>query len=368
MKSLSLLDRYLATEICLPLCFSVGIFSALGVAVGELADIVNKMFEFNLPLKTAIAILFLKLPEFIAYAFPLSVLLSTLTAYGRLSSDSELVALRSSGMSIYRLVVPALVLSLGVTLVTLFFNELVVPAANYRATTLQAPYIQATTPPPTQDLIYPEYDRDSHLKRLFYAQAFDGTAMNNPIVLHWTEQTLAQIIVADTAKWNPIQKQWDFFNGRTYQLATDASFNQVSPFARRQLSLSKIPLDLAQKYRNPDEMNIAQAQEYIEVLQMSNDNKKLRLFTVRMQQKIAFPFVCLVFSLVGAALGSRRQYASKATSFGICVAVVFSYYFLGFFVSSLGVVGVLSPFLAAWLPNFLGLGIGGWLLVRVSEQ
>ena len=365
-SSLSIMDRYMTIEITLPFLFSVSLFSALGVAIGTLTDLVNKIVEFNLPLETALQVLMLKLPEFTAYALPISVLLSTLMAYGRLSSDSETVALRGCGVSVYRLVAPALVLSLVITGVTFLFNELVVPAANYQATLLQAKYVGEEPFPQTRDIFYPEYGASSKLKLLFYAEEFDGEAMRNLTILIWSQGGLDRIITSNSATWNPVQKHWDFFNGTVYQVAANASFEQISHFDHQQLSLSQAPFDLASKYRDPYEMNVAQAWEYVKLLRSSGDEKRLLMFEVRTQQKLAFPFVCLVFGLVGSALGIRPRSVGKATSFGLCVAIVFAYYLLGFMIGGFGIAGIISPIFAAWLPNFLGLGVGGVLLARAT--
>ncbi len=77
--------------------------------------------------------------------------------------------------------------------------------------------------------------------------------------------------------------------------------------------------------------------------------------------------MCLVFGLIGAALGVRPQNTNKATSFGICVGLIFSYYLLSFVSESMGIWGILTPFMAAWLPNLLGLGTGTWLLIQSAK-
>lgn len=88
---------------------------------------------------------------------------------------------------------------------------------------------------------------------------------------------------------------------------------------------------------------------------------------MRIQEKIALPFICLVFGLIGAGLGLRPQNNNKATSFGICVGLIFAHYLTSFLTSSLGIWGILSPVMAAWLPNMLGLGAGTLLLIQSSR-
>ncbi|MEO0490961.1 MAG: LptF/LptG family permease, partial [Cyanobacteria bacterium J06659_2] len=88
---------------------------------------------------------------------------------------------------------------------------------------------------------------------------------------------------------------------------------------------------------------------------------------VRIQQKYALPFVCVVFGIVGSALGVRPQRTGKATSFGVSVVIIFGYYLLSFITDAFGKTGMLSPFMAAWLPTLLGLVAGIYLLNRASK-
>jgi lipopolysaccharide export system permease protein len=111
-------------------------------------------------------------------------------------------------------------------------------------------------------------------------------------------------------------------------------------------------------------MSLVQAREYLEVLKLTQNEKRIRKLQVSIQEKIAFPFACLVFASIGSALGLRPQNSSKATSFGMCVLLIFTYYVLSFITSSMGVWGVVSPLVAAWLPNLLGLGAGVYLLAQ----
>jgi lipopolysaccharide export system permease protein len=129
----SLLDRYLLIELLLPLLFGMGLFTSLGIAIGTLFDLVRRITELGLPISIALQILLLKMPEFIVLAFPMSMLLATLMAYSRLSSDSEIIALRSIGLNIYRLIIPAILLSFLVTGLTFTFHNYIAPASTYQA-------------------------------------------------------------------------------------------------------------------------------------------------------------------------------------------------------------------------------------------
>ena len=376
IPGLSVMDRYIIAELLPPFLFGVGAFSSVAFAIGTLFDLMRKITESGLPMTIATQVMLLQLPQFIAYAFPMSMLLAALMAYSRLSSDSELIALRACGVSVYRLVVPAVVLSLVVTAMTFVLSEFVVPAANYQASmTLEKALNEEKPTFQENNIFYPEYGdikqpdgtKSKGLKRLFYADKFDGQRMKRLTILDWSQQGLNQIVTADSAVWNPMESTWDFFNGTIYVVSPDASYRNILRFENQQLKLPRAPLDLASKDRDSAQMNIAQIKERMEIVRVGGDTKKLRRYELRIQQKLAFPFACMVLGVVGAALGTRPQRTGRATSFGICVVVIFVYYSLIVATEALGLSGIISPFMGGWLPDLFGFAAGGWLLFRSAR-
>ena len=90
-------------------------------------DLIRKIVEFGLPIIVALKIFFLSLPGFLVLAFPMSVLLTCLLTYGNLSSNSEILALKSLGINNFRIILPSLSLAL---LLTFIFNDNLVPISN----------------------------------------------------------------------------------------------------------------------------------------------------------------------------------------------------------------------------------------------
>jgi lipopolysaccharide export system permease protein len=115
-------------------------------------------------------------------------------------------------------------------------------------------------------------------------------------------------------------------------------------------------------------MTVGQARRAERLLMEANNRKEARRLRVRIQEKFAFPAICLVFGLIGSSLGVRpHSRTSRSQGFGISVVLIFGYYLMSFIFSSLGITGTLSPFLAAWLPVVLGLTAGLWMLSRASR-
>jgi lipopolysaccharide export system permease protein len=376
LPGFSVMDRYLFWELLLPFCFGMGIFTSLGISIGTLFDLVRRVTESGLLLTIALKILLLKMPGFIVLAFPMAMLLSALMAYSRLSSDSELIAMRSIGVSVYRLVIPSILFSLIVSGAAFIVNDWVAPAATHEAAVTMEKAVSKERPTfKERNIVYPEYrtiknpngSDESVLTRLFYAEEFDGEKMEGLTILDRTQEGVNQIVTSESATWNISTNTWDFFNGTIYIIAPDGSYRNIVRFEHQQLALPRIPLDLASRRQNFTEMSLSETKEYLKAMKLSGNEQRVRKVEVRIQEKYALPFVCLVFGLVGAAVGVRPQNTNKATSFGICVGLIFSYYLLSFVTSSLGIWGILTPFLGAWMPNLLGLGAGGLLLVQSAR-
>lgn len=373
---LSVLDRYIASQLASPFLFGVAAFSSILVSVGALFDLIRKMTDAGLPLLIAFKVFFFQVPEFISLSFPMATLLSTLMVYSRLSTDSELIALRSAGISIYRLIAPAIVLSLFVSALTFGFNESIVPAAKYQASlTLHSALKQDKPGFQQNNIVYQQYrdakqsdgSRTQALERIFYAKQFDGRQMRNLTVLDFSQDGVNQIVTANRATWNANSNAWDFFNGTIYVVAADGSYRNILRFEQQQIQLSRTPLDLASRQPDEGEMNIQQIQDYLKLVLQSGDEKLATKLRLRIQQKIAFPFVCLVFGLTGATLGTRPRRGGKGTSFAISIVIIFVYYLLSFVCDSFGQLEILSPISGAWLPTIVGLLAGTFLLWRSGK-
>ncbi|OKH57158.1 permease [Scytonema sp. HK-05] len=373
------MDRYLTRELLPTFLFGVGAFASIGVTIDAMFELVRKIVESGLPVGIAVQVFVLRLPEFIVLAFPMSTLLATLMTYSRLSSESELIALRGCGVSVYRMVLTAVMLSLVVTGMTFVFNEHLAPASKYQASQILDKALKSEQPSivKQQNIFYPEYQKVKQedgkgqkkiLNRLFYADEFDGKQMKGLTIIDRSTEGLSQIIVSESGEWNPSQNLWDFYNGTIYLVAPDRSYRNILRFEHQQVKLPRTALDLAQKSRDYGEMNIAQSLEQLEIERLGGDEPKIRKLEVRIQQKIALPFVCVVFGLVGAAMGTIPQRTGRGTSFGISVIVIFTYYILYFITGALAQAGIFSTIVGAWLPNFLGLGIGTFLLMRVAQR
>lgn len=389
-----LLDRYIWQQLIFLFIGSVVLLAALGVALGTVSDLTYKISEYNFPLSIAVQIFFLKIPEYTTYALPIALLLTSLIVYGRLNMNSELVAFFSSGIDVYSIVKPAILFSIVITGTTFLLNEFIVPTANYEVARLENIFLPKTKSYiQKKDIFYPEYEtfdnKNSQLIRLYYAKYFEENKFQEVTIVDWKLARIQKIIIARTATWDKESKVWQFFDGRieTFEFSNNlqkslklpskrretrgetvliypnrSGLAKVDFFKQKSLFLPPIFFEIANREKDPEKMSISEAKKYLALIINSQNQPKIRLFKVRIQQKLAFPFICIVFAIIGSSIGINFDRINLGKGFGVCVGIVFSYYLLGFMIGSCGIVGLVSPMVAGWLPNFLGWGIGGWLL------
>ena len=376
---LPLMDRWLAGELLGPLLFGVAAFTTVSLSVGVVFELVRRVAESGLPVVAAFQVLLLRLPSFLVLSFPMATLMATLLAYSRLSSTSELTALRSIGVATWRMVLPALVVAGLMSGLTFVFNDVIVPRANQAASiTFDRALGRALSSERGKDVVYSRFGSiqasdpgaavQEGLAQLFYAREFREGVMLDVTVLDFSHQGQQQIMTAEKGIWNEKRSLWEFLNGRIVNLNPGDNTTTSAQFDRYFYPFTSAPIQVAKLPRNAEEMTAAQAIRAEQLLEQAGDQKEARRLRVRIQEKFAFPFISLVFGLIGSSLGVRpNSRTSRSQGFGISVLLIFGYYLMSFIFSSLGVKGTLYPILAAWMPVWLGLG-GGLLLLRQASR
>lgn len=363
---MKLLDRYVLAELAAPFAFGVAAFTAILLASTVLFHLVTEMVHHGLPPPLVAQVLALRLPEMVFYTFPMSMLLASLMAFGRLSNDHEIVAFRAAGVSLYRLMVPVLAMALCVSALTVVLNETLVPAAAWKAKSLLYEATHKSQLPLARDhVFYNEMNGDA-LVRSFYARNFDGAAMHDVVVQEFEDNRLVRLIQAREAR--PAENGWRFEQGTLYQLDEHGDFRYVAHFASQRVVLGSALWELSRESRLATEMNARELAAHIRSLQATGaQGRDVNELKVLLQQKFAVPFACLVFALVGAPMGLAPQRGSGAIGLGLSVLVIFIYYVLMFVSMALGQTGAVNATLAAWMPNAVAALLGAGQLWRLSR-
>ncbi|MFL2881040.1 MAG: LptF/LptG family permease [Prochlorococcus marinus subsp. pastoris] len=379
-NSIPLIDRWLIAQILPPMLFAISAFTVISLSVGVMFDLIRKIVEFGLPLFLAIKVLFFSLPSFLVLSFPMAVLLSTLLAYGKLSANSELLALKSLGIKTSRIIAPAIAVSILMTGLTFYFNDNLVPASNKLAeSTLRAGIgssfsseegkgnimfsrygsrIESATNKPTKI--------NTFLTHIFYASWFENNIMQGVTVLDFSRQDIQQILKAKSAVFDKENSSWIFSDGSIVSVDQGGQTTNIQ-FKKYSYPFVEGPLDLARVPKDATEMSLKQALEAERIYKETGNLKEIRRIQVRIQEKFTLPFACLVFGLIGSSLGSKSNLrSSKSQGFGLSVILILVYYVMSFVFSSFGVKGVLSPIIATWLPVLISMGGGIYFLRKAS--
>ena len=378
-RGIPIIDRWLLGQLVPPLLFAISAFTVVSLSVGVMFDLIRKIVEFGLPISLAIQVMILKLPGFLVLSFPMSVLLSTLLAYGKLSANSEILALRSLGIKTSRLIIPALILSLFMTGLTFYFNNSLVPLTNnYSEALLRDGLGKSVSIERGHDIFFKGYgsytdlktnestERNTFLNQIFFSRVVEDNVMKNVTVLDFSKLGYKQILSANEGVFDAKKSAWIFSDGRLITLDEDGRTTTIGfeeyvyPLGDGPLKVSKIPDDA-------NKMTLNQAFAAKKLYEDTGNAREARKMSVRIQEKFTLPCACLVFGLIGSSLGSKPNLrSSKSQGFGLSVILILFYYILSFVSSSLGVKGTLTPFFSAWLPVLISFLAGFYLLKKAS--
>ena len=374
-----LIDRWLLGQLLPPMLFAIGAFTAVSLSVGIMFDLVRKIVEFGLPFQIALKVLILKLPSFLVLSFPMSMLLATLLAYGKLSSNSELLALKSLGVSNRRIIFPAVLLSIFMTYLTFTFNDSLVPISNRVAeNTMRSSLGKAISSEEGKHIMFSRYgsqidssnkvsNSNENLTHIFYAKYFRNNFMEEVTLIDFSRIGMEQILKAEKGEFDQNKNLWIFYDGRL-TITQDNGETSFVNFNTYKYPLGEGPRELAKVPSDSNDMTLRQAIKAEALYKKAGNNKEARRIRVRIQEKFTLPAACIVFGLIGSSFGVRSvSRSSKSQGFGLSVLMIFGYYVLSFFSSSLGVKGILNPILAAWAPVFLSISFSIYLLRKASK-
>lgn len=362
---IKIIDRYIFRELIEPFLFGLGAFTAILSASMVLFELVRAVVLRGMPLFVALQIFIYRLPSIVVYIFPMATLLGALLAFSRLSGDSEIIAFRASGISLYRLIVPVAFLGLLVSFSNLAFSEVVVPESTKAAKNLLLETSATRQPKIQRNVFVPEMEK-GELKRIFYCETLQGNEMQNVIVQEFSAGKLTQIMTARQAKWQKEKSAWLFGDGTIYLIAESGEYKHLIKFKEQSVAIKYTPADFFIGDRNPEEMTIAELREFIGLKEKMGVD--VTDFKIQLNMKMSIPFASLVFAVLGAPLGITRRRASSSIGLGLSIIVIFAYYIVIFISMAVGELKLISPALSAWLPNVIAGGIGWYILSKAAVR
>jgi LPS export ABC transporter permease LptG len=303
-------------------------------------------------------------PYFLYNTTPISMLLAVLITFGLFEKSSEITAMKACGMSVYRVVLPVLVMAGVVATGLFFFDQLYLPQLNKKQDALRN---QIKGKPP-QTYLRPDrkWIFGQH-STIYYYEFFDPdqNRFGSISAFEFDPHTfqLTRRVYAERAYWSNTLQRWVFENGwqRDFQGSTVTDYH---PFEVATISeLSEPPSYFKKEVKQSLEMNYEELRHYINDLAQSGfDVVRLR---VQLHKKFAFPVMTFVMAVLAVPFALRGGRRGALTGIAMAVGIAVVYWIgMGFF-EAMGDANQLPPVMAAWSPDLLFGLVGGYLLLKV---
>lgn len=360
-----ILDKYIFREVVLAFIFAIFAFTAVFIGSGSLFRIARYITDYGASFGAVVKIFVYGLPKIIMWTFPMSMLLATLLTFGRLSSSSEITAMKSCGIAFSRIAAPAVFIGLIVSLVAIWFNEYVVPWANTAYNNVLYFEIQKNTEMKSQEHIILKELQDNEMKRLVYAREYDAEheKLNGVTMQEFNDEgKITHVENAETAEWQT--DRWIMHKGIIYDISDDERMHLMR-FESQILPVNMSPTQIVREQKKPEELTMKELKAQIKIMQSQYvDTSKLE---TELYQRITVPMASLIFALVGVPLGLQPTRNASSMGFAMSVIIIFLYYAVMTLANALGRGNVLPPAYAVWIPNIIGL-IAGIILIKRASQ
>jgi LPS export ABC transporter permease LptG/LPS export ABC transporter permease LptF len=362
-----ILDEYVVREFLNTFFLVLSGFVML-MLVFTFFELVGDILRNHIPLSTVGAYLVNLTPSMLYQISPLAVLIATLVTFGVLNRNSELIAMKATGISLYRLVVPIVSIAAILAVSLFLFDEFYLPQANRRQEALRS--IIKGRPP--QTFLHPEQKwifgqpHPGEPGRIFYYQFFDPdkNEFANLSLFEFNPSTfaLSRRVFASRVFWDDATSTWHFQNGWQREIE-GPNVTQYREF--RQTEFSEIhegPSYFKKESLQSQEMNFGQLDRYIRDLRQSGfDTMRLR---VALWHKLAYPLIAVVMAILAIPFALSMGRRGSLTGIAVAIAVALAYWVVDGLFGAMGTVNYLPPALAAWSSDVLFGLVGGYLLLR----
>lgn len=290
------------------------------------------------------------IPEIIRLTSPLAIFLSCIYVTSKLAQELQLIALQTSGVSLYRLLIPYALVGVLITGSMFGFNGWVVPQTHETVVEYDAEYLNTSSQPVDVNQIHRQnrpgsivsvgyYDRNDQVAHRVSLQHFSGPS------------ALSSRLDAPRMEWVDSLGVWRLTN------ATQRTFERGELKAVRSVGtvdtlLQIYPRDFARTGRDVEAMTITTARDYVASLRRSGASHIGRPL-VAYYSKFAYPFANLILVLLSIPLASVRRRGGQAVQFGIGLLTAFTYLAFQKLTEPWGYSGDLSPLFVAWAPHVI---------------
>ncbi len=361
---MKLMDRYIIRQFLVTAFFSLVAVLVVFIVIDvfeKIDDFIDKQASWHIIL----LYYFYFMPEIIKLIIPIAMLLASLFVTARLSAQGEWTAFKSSGVSLYRLLFPYLLVAVLVSVASVYFNGWVVPSANKEKFTIERVYLHKDVVNASGSNIYVQ-DSPTRILSLGYFDDSRNIASRVSIQdFSIADPTvMVERVDAVTMVWDSTSAQWMLNNGTRRWFVNDTE--RIDEFAAQPAgTLHFNPDDLRKKQRKPDEMSYYDMQEFIE--NQKRAGQDVSRWQVDFYSKISFPFATVIVVLFGVPFSSIRRRGGVGVQLGISLLICFIYLIFMKVSQVFGYNGDIHPLITAWSANVLFLCAAAAVMFKVPK-
>ncbi len=358
---MSIISKYLTREIfkyiAIVMITVVGVYGAV-----DFFERIDNFMEAGLPFSRVFVFLIFKMPFITAQIIPVCILLAVLIVFGLMARNNEILALKSSGISVYQLLKPVLFLGFFFSIFLFLFSEVIVPVTIEKANKIWLKEVRkkAEVISREKNIWLKENHRITHIK---YYDKSDQAIFG--ITLHYFDEKFRLIRRVDAKKGVFRNGRWTLYELMEQVLDIKTGEYKVVFHEERLEPLDLLPENLEIVVKKSEEMSFKELLAYIK--KVESEGYDATAYKVDLYAKTAFPFVCLILCIVGmgiAVKGKIKEGLAVGIAYGIGIA--FFYWVFYSFCLSLGYGEMLPPVIAAWTANVVFLCFGVFNLLNAE--
>ena len=345
---MTILDRYVTKEFVRLFILVLALFTSLFLIV-EFFERIRMFLSNNASFMQILSYFFFMIPMMISQTIPATVLLTALLTFSTLARNSEILAMKANGISLYRMSLPVFILSLLICILAFLNSELVTPYCNQKASNIVYVEVQKREPLGTfkQNQLWYRGQSGIYNFRIFDPKTniIQGITIN----YFYKNFTLTSRIDAEKAEWK--DNKWVFYNLLITRFGGE--FPSLEWVASKVIDLPEKPADFNLVQKKAEQMGFVELKNYIRKLQA--EGYDATRYLVDMHGKIAFTLVIIILITIGISFSLIRTERSGGVmqSIGVGIIIGFSYWIVHAFSMSIGRSGSIPPFLSAWFANIV---------------
>ena len=360
---------YVLRELAGPTLMGFGLFTFI-LLMNYLLTLAELIFRDGVGIADVSRIFLYSVPQIVVLTVPMAVLVGGLVAFGRLSSDAEIIAMRSGGISLYQLASPMLIVGAAATLLNLYLSLHVLPWGNNEIVQLRWRLINSRT---IAGQIRPRVFETRFPNFTLYVQDLVGPEQKwEELLLVRTDQPTPQVIMAKSAQlnydeetrgaWLELLNGYTYLGGDTEEDFTVVTFDSQGELLRDESGFDAIaPVQKDERMMQLGELG-AKAQE------LEQAGLPSAKYQVEIHKKFAIPIASLVMALIALPLGVSTKRHTKATGYLIAIGVIAIYYQFIENGEKFAEEGVISAWLGMWAANIFVGGAALFLLWSKARE